>query len=295
MNKKDKIKIIIIIILILLLGVIIGFTIIKKMNSISNNTVIPNNNIIDNEAIISDEKLKESFDILTQKKWDGLEHYIIDDLFKKDIIDNLSTTDKLYLILEWNYKHHKELITDEFINNYNSSGLSKKAIGLITDDNGNYTNYDNEYYIKERYIKDSYNTLFTDNYEEIKIDYINNCPAYFYDSNYNIYFYAMFCGGTGFYKDLLYVYKTENIGNIYNIYVAVGYESESDDNDPNTETWKYNVYKSYITNEIYITISENEMYNYKIDKSNYNEFDHFKLSFEKNNEGNYLFKSVEKI
>lgn len=323
MNKKEMLYIIIIAIMIIILGIIIGtktknnkeYTFdeslkpdneIKEINTSDNNIINSelkeNNNTIEEskknnikDGLIINEKILDKYSFITQKT--SYREYIINDLYKKEYLDDISKSEKLYLSLEWNRtNNNKTYITKEFINKYKGKDiLSKDGIGSILDEDGNFIddcaikdntttdeklNDDTCFYIEEKNVKDTYNCIFDNKFEEIKDSDVGfRCPGYFYDSNYNIYLYHHECGGTIANDSYSYIYDYKESDELISFYIAVGYRDDK------------SIYKSYITNEIY----SNNIYNFQIDNNNYQEFDHFKLTFEKNTEENYIFKSVEKI
>lgn len=88
------------------------------------------------------------------------------------------------------------------------------------------------------------------------------------------------CGGTNAFKNLSYSYKYTSQGERYYVYMSVGMLDMADGT----------VYRDYAMKDLYLGNVED----FKIDNTNYKEFEKFKLTFEKRND-NYIFKSLEKL
>ena len=298
MDNKENKKIIIIIVLVVILLALVGLLVYKNMSK--NNKNQQNSQQKDNMSQVEAEEypsilnVKDNLNIpviiinnyifVTQLNY---EKYIITDLFKTDNLNNIDDNDKLFLALEWNNKKDKKTeITEEFITSYNGKDtLSEEAVNKVIDENGKIKKIDEEnYYIEESNVEEKYNQVFGeyDNPTDVL-----TCPYYFYDSSKKIFLYNRLCGGLYDQTQKAYIYDYKNSGKKYEIYVAVGYSKYDGE--------KQNIYSSYITNNIYKEgIDKEEMINFKIDDSNYNNFDHFKVIFEKDN-NNFIFKSVEKV
>ena len=115
-------------------------------------------------------------------------------------------------------------------------------------------------------------------------DIINNsCPIFYYDSVNKVYFKGYECGGTGPEELYTYINKVTKTNNTINLYLNVGLGDK--------ETGKiYNeISKSKVVDSINGAYQE-----YKIDITNYTQFAEYKFTFEKNSEGNYIYKSIER-
>ncbi|MBP3800137.1 MAG: hypothetical protein ILA19_04060 [Bacilli bacterium] len=115
------------------------------------------------------------------------------------------------------------------------------------------------------------------------------CPAVVKIENDDIYL-SHNCGGTygeGVYADYVYDYKKND--STVEVYVAVAYWKYQDNKASKTTIYKdyefKNAYKTDVTFKDCI----------KIDKDNYDEFSKFKIVYEKNSSGKYIFKSSERI
>ena len=115
------------------------------------------------------------------------------------------------------------------------------------------------------------------------------CPSPAKIENDDLYL-AYTCGGTygeGMYGDYVYDYKKNDT--TVEVYVAVAYWKYQ-----NNDTSKTTIYKDYEFKNAYKNdISWTDCI--KIDKDNYDEFSKFKVIYEKNSSGKYIFKSSERI
>ena len=289
-EKRNKIIITILSIIVVIIIVIIGILLSKRYfnnnNNTSNNT---ENNTINNEIKIPDDLLK-SFNFITQKIDNK---YIISDLYTVESLKDIENIDKLYLVLEWNNKNNiKKEVTSDFINSFEGlSILPKYAINIIMDENGKYITKENEnIYIEESSVENEFKKEFGIEYSSIKPLTLSRCMNYFYDKKDKVFLYRKNCGINENHKEYSYIYDYNNENDEYYIYVAVGSSSHIS----NDKVEKDVINNGNLNQKVYKdNATEEEMKNFKIDQNNYNEFGHFKYTFEKNSDGNYIFKSLD--
>ena len=121
-----------------------------------------------------------------------------------------------------------------------------------------------------------------------KVNVMMGCPVNIKIDNDDVYL-SHNCGGTsgaGIYEKYVYDYKTR--GTTLEVYVAVSYWAD-------TAEGKYGsvLYKDYENTKKYKDFTWKECV--KMDDSNYDEFSKYKVIYEKNASGNYIFKSSERI
>lgn len=301
MDNNDKKKDIVIVILIIIIFVLIGLLYFKVLNKKENvlddqTQITPTSQKPEEEKeIVADEKLKTNYEIITQIN--NMNDYWLKGLFKNNIY-NLSHESKTILALEWNLNNNKKLITEDIKKKIDKNYLSREGQNQFIEEDGTVSlPFQELYYLEDKDVKKIYENIFNESYDSVNHTDINSCPNYYYDSKNKVYYEVPNCGGTpGLSNVFDYAYKYTNLGNNYYVYTAAT-RSEYDTNNSNT----INIYKSQSKKDIYKSYNENdttevdEYIKFKIDGTNYNEFDHYKFTFEKNSEGNYIFKSVEKI
>lgn len=300
-KKKDIVIVILIIIILLLIGLLYVKVLSKKENALddqnkNNQTqIIPSPQQEQEKEIVADEKLKTNYEIITQIN--GMNEYWLEGLFENNIY-NLSHKSKTILALEWNSKKNRKIITEDIKKKIDKNYLSSDGQNQFIEEDGTVSlPFKELYYLEDKDVKIIYDNIFNESYDSINHTDIDSCPTYYYDSKNKVYYEVPNCGGTpGLSNVFNYAYKYTNIGNNYYVYTAAT-RSEYDTNNSNI----INIYKSQSKKDIYVSYNENnnaeidEYTKFKIDSTNYNEFDHYKFMFEKNSEGNYIFKSVEKI
>ena len=215
-----------------------------------------------------------------------------------DKLLNLTEKDKLYIILNNEYlnKTNVEPITTSM---YESAKKAYKELWQTTNEVPNEMLETLEF-INEDYIQESYKKYFNYEPSHISIKSIDasdkdfSCPAYVYDRDSHGYYQTSECGGTAFpgmliYKDR-YTFKEEEAY----AYVNLGSISYDYDNDVNSV-----VYKDLVKNNGNLIYKDNLKYeeanSFKIDKNNNQDFQGYKFIFQKDKEGIYHFKSIEKV
>lgn len=125
--------------------------------------------------------------------------------------------------------------------------------------------------------------------EELKTfeNVYNKCPSYEYNSNNNVYYRkAGGCGGTCGYTHLSYINRyMEDNNNIY-VYVNIGQPDRYTANDP------LYIYCDINKEKVCDQTKED---NYVINETNYQKFSEYKYTFEKNNDGTFYYKNLERI
>ena len=114
----------------------------------------------------------------------------------------------------------------------------------------------------------------------------NQCPMFIYDDVNNKYYGDAQCGGVTGVGILTYVNKVTTMDNDAYVYVSLGSWEV-------TETWpNNNIYTNYERTKLY----KDNVTNYEnfINESNYKDFSEYKYTFV-NEDGNYIFKSLERI
>ena len=300
-NKKgNKALIIILVITIICLLGFSGYMTYKYIinpenNNQSNNNSTNsnnNNNTVAEETKVTDPSikniLKRNYDVITFAKGYNLnKDYEIEGLFENNVTDKVSDNSILYNSIN---NAERVSIDDTFKNDYKSKekGLSEYSKKFFD----NFDDMNTYYYVKEESLAKIVKEVFDKDYSNMKHDdiginyknaddYTMECPSYLYDSVNKIYFIQEECGGFAGFKSLEYIYDYTYKNNEYYVYTAVGSIGYSGD--------KETVYTSYRNNS---TLNESIE---EINSSNYDKFDHFRLVFEKNSDGNYIFKKVELV
>ncbi len=137
----------------------------------------------------------------------------------------------------------------------------------------------------EKNIKEVYGTEFKYNNE---LSSGNNCPLIPVATDEFLYTNES-CGDAGFDRIEKYVYNVTIKENKVYVYVAVGFISFPLQNDGMEEV-KVNFYTN-LEKEEYLENTED----FKINENNYQEFSKYKITFEKNNQGDYIFKESVRI
>ena len=109
----------------------------------------------------------------------------------------------------------------------------------------------------------------------------NSCPARYYDSTSQKYISVARCGGTCGEQTLTYNYKYEEDEKNAYVYTALAVEKCADA-----------IYKDYDAKEVFEKIDVESDKEFKLDKTNYEQFSKYKITFNKSG-SNYVFDSIE--
>ncbi len=132
--------------------------------------------------------------------------------------------------------------------------------------------------------------VYGDNFELDNIKCEECCPGNIQLKN-NYYEFENQCGGTGYSYTSPYTYKITTKNNFIYAYVAVAYNYFNDGLNSNGTT--------YLDSKIYKNLEKEEYSgntdDFKINEDNYQEFSKYKITFEKTDEGDYIFKESVRI
>lgn len=116
------------------------------------------------------------------------------------------------------------------------------------------------------------------------------CPTTIYLKSLAAYFKGHGCGGMNFpYKIGAYRYKYTTQGNQANVYFAAGLRTYATVNPEETFAYFYDLEKSKTMSGTFYE------WNWGPNSNSYQDFAHYKMVFEKDSNGNYIYKSVEKV
>ena len=233
---------------------------IKLLDDFVNNKDKKEEKLITDSSVVS--KLNKNVERLNGH---GDSQFIIEDLYKKELIDTLDGNIKLKISLG-DYEEDKKEPSKEI----------KERMGVFA-----FSQYDALELI------DNYNKLFSDKISESDLKDFN---GYYYDGvNKKYYKNLVPALSVVNIKNYGYNYQYTTDGDYYFVDRAVGYTDSSDG---------FNVHASYIdVSKLYTgdgVSVENKIFD-GINLENYVEFDQFRFVFEKDDNDNYVFKSIEKV
>ena len=216
---------------------------------------------------------------------------LTDETIKKDLetkIMFITSWDQVFdtdsnAISGYTFRYKNEVFGDSF-NNLNDD----LKLRIVLDSLYNTKKFNNipskndyepdKYEISQNDVNKAYNSYFGKDIPENKDIDDKGCFGYAFDSTKNIYYkYEPTCGGTTGHVYLFY-YNKYTVKND-NAYVYVNYACELDKVYADLDSTKETKYDSK---------------DFKIDESNYKDFDEYKFTFKKDKSGNYYFVSLEK-
>ena len=261
----------------------------------NNNNVIDNNqntnndqnNVVSNAEINVDNPSIKSILItnVNQLLWDKnnnsnlmstMSHY-----FNYNLLRNkkLSDSDKLKTILKTLDKGNFKPINIS-LDKVGNSTLKNKHSDWITS-----AYFDMESQVEISVIEKEFSKLFDGTIKYQDYDMEENCPGFYYDELNKVYYRISECGGTEPSSINTYVNKISYNNNNYYVYLNVGYFEIGDklyiDIDKSKVAEGVNIPQEFSTS--------------LINETNYMQFSEYKFTFEKNSEGNYIYKSIERI
>ena len=294
-NKSNKNIIIVLVVLLLISLGVGGYFGYKYFTNKSCSEQQDNNKSKNNDDIITDNvknDLKNNINMLSNN---NNSIFIINDLYKKEITE-LSDDDKAYLLLMSKSDDFMELSNEleSYVNSQEKYKDILKGIKLHSE---------TLKYISSDIIDQEYKKIFDGSMtkkEEYNAKNNSFMISFYYDQQKNIYLMDpvqySYAGPSKDYLNYIYDYKYDKDKDEYYVYIAVGYIEE---NCLNCDDNSYYVYTSYLNNTNLkdkngndVTLSYEEKNKYIIDDSNYKEFDHFRYSFKKNANGDYIFNSI---
>lgn len=204
---------------------------------------------------------------------------------------NLNNNDKLGIILTATEKFRKlqsyevqEKIPTIFKKYYsNSYSTSEEFVAEYSETN--------PYIVEGNIITKEYMEMFNSkpiNQSNIS-ENLGVCPFYLYDNATDVYMSSSACGGICQDLNYLYKYKYTIKGNNIYVYVAAASTGSCGDEDKKI----YNDIGAVDRNFLYNGSSDTQVINDL--KSNLQKYAQYKLTFEKNDEGIYYYKTTEKI
>ena len=292
MENKEKRKDIFIAVLIIIIFILIGLLIVKvcfkKVESIDNpkeQSVQPSND----EQELTDAYIKKDIsrkaNIMLTMGEDNTDGEIAKFAAPWNLeLINFTDKDKLGIVLSANQNNFQKLQASDVMekvptiyNKYKNENPDETPERFATD------GAMNPYIINGESINKEYKDLFNENPSTYD-DHIGECPFYQYDSQTKYYLSSEECGGTNPEVKYLYKYKyTTNDNNLY-VYVATLIEMN------------LKIYKGIKINEnnyLYTATSDEQV---KSDlKENPQKYEQYRLTFEKNSDGTYYYKTTEKL
>jgi len=277
-NKKGNISTVIIVVLLMVI-IGLGFYVACDKGLIfsndNNNEEIDNNENVDsnnngnhndeNKVPVGETKITDStiidalnnnVDIISQSSL-GCSPSIIENLYINDVENsNVSIEDKL-------------LITLNSIDKVVEGPESSKKIYAKT--------------VEEQIYK-----LFGET-KNIKHKNFSWCPIYTYNENQKTYTYSYACGGGCPVDFMTYTYNYSVNDNKYYVYQSLGRQFLDDESD------NLIIYGNYEKSKIVKKGTYEEMINFQLNESNYQDFSAYKWTFIKDSEGNYIFDSLVRI
>ena len=295
-NRKNNKGILVLIIILLLIVVISSILLIKNPFDKDNNVDKNDNN--DSEVTdvketkmtnkLSIDYLKKAVHVLEELNLDVSDVKLPDGI-QYSLGGNTEQNYRIYAHDEFNSKDITTTMATEALVLY-YDGLEKTAYEF--EENVEYWNHFNNGQAIVVYLDDAlpiYKSLFALDSMDLSYRLYDSKLKAFHKITQFMGGYA--CGGHAISKTYIYdITETEN-----NAYVYVAYGAQTDGNVENVPCGKYYYYTDYaLTNEYTKEVKLDENGNF-INETNYQDFDKYKYTFEKNEDGTYKFVNISKI
>ena len=290
MDNQDKGKSIVIIVLLIIVFILMGLLYVKvflnKVDDNKNQLHNTNQTINDIEKELTDVYIKKDISKKASIMLTFGNSKSEEDAVKEGWVDvykltDLTEKDKLAIILR-NNKDKSQILSSSDVNQYVPTIYknSKSTLEVFTDEHDGFSKI-----IDGNIISKNYQEMFNSNSTNYDLQFDYGCPGLFYDNQTNYYAFNNSCGGL--YPDIYFnKYKYTIKGN--NIYVYAAIAIVDIDNKK--------VYKDIKEED------SNFLYTYETDekvlndiKTNPQKYSQYKLTFEKNTDGTYYYKTTEKI
>lgn len=304
-KRKDILIVILMVIIFILIGVLFAKLYFKKAEVVEQPSVPQTNNQQQNNTQPQDQT---SVQPKVEEEKELTDVYVKNDISKKasimltlgytDTMDDIikfttSNTNKDLKILNLTNKEKLEVILTANKDRFrllNATEVKEKLPSLYNSNEKTVDQFlDDCYYcqiIEGSVIDKEYMNMFNEaSINIVKKDFETICPTFQYDEKTDYYISSSGCGGTGypFYQFDKYKYTVK--GNNIFVYVATSVTL------PGMKVYKGIVENS--NNYLYTATSDEEVINDM--KSNPQKYGLYKLTFEKNSEGTYYYKTTEKI